>query len=72
MCGAQKVGKVKVIRRRPARVRQLYKSSIGLAKENSLMILFILGKTRDSYLDTKKPLTSKTDKKQIFRSRWQG
>jgi hypothetical protein len=33
-----------------------------LAKENSFTILFILGKTRDSYLDTKKPQTSKTVK----------
>jgi len=33
-----------------------------LAKENSLTIVFILGKTHDSYLDTKKPPTSKTVK----------
>jgi hypothetical protein len=33
-----------------------------LAKENSLTILFILRKTGDSYLDTKKLQTSKTVK----------
>jgi hypothetical protein len=33
-----------------------------LAKENSLIIVFIPGGPRDSYLDTKKPQTSKTVK----------
>jgi acyl-CoA synthetase (NDP forming) len=42
------IGEVKVYRRDRASVRQLYKSTFSWQKENSLLMLLLLGETGDS------------------------